>query len=327
MRIGRRQFVQGMGLAGLALLAGCGRLPGQVPAPGKPARIGWLGFNARTAWYDAFRQSLHALGYVEGQNVVIESRGGDGRTDRLPEFAAELAELPSDVIVAETATDAQAARRATDTIPIIFATSADPVGQGLVASLARPGGNVTGLSTLADQLAGKRLELLRDSVPGLSRVGLLWNTAAQGLRWQDTQVAAQALGVEFRLLELREPGQFGDVVELLNREPVDGLIALGGTVAYLRELLDYTAASRLPAMYPQREFVEAGGLMSYAPNFTELFRRTATLVDKILKGAKPADLPVEQPREFEFVINLKTAQALGLTIPQHVLLQTTEVIQ
>jgi putative ABC transport system substrate-binding protein len=325
--VSRRRFMQGAGVAGLGLLTGCGRWPWQAQQPAKMARIGWLAFDPRTAWYEAFRQSLHALGYVEGQHVVIEARGGDGRIDRLPEFAAELVALPSDVIVTATATDAQAARRTTSTIPIVFATSADPVGQGLVASLARPGGNVTGLSTLADQLAGKRLELLKGSSPDLSRVGLVWNTVAQGLRWQETQAAAHALGVEFRLLELHEPGQFSDVADVVIREQINGLIVLGGTRPYLKQLLDFTAANRLPAMYPQREFVEAGGLMSYAPDFSELFRRTASIVDKILKGTTPANLPVEQPMTFEFVINLKTAQALGLTIPQHVLLQATEIIQ
>ena len=232
-----------------------------------------------------------------------------------------------DIIVAATATDALAAKITMSNIPIVFATSADPVGQGLVASLARPSGNLTGLSTVAQQLAAKRVELLRETSPRLSQVGLLWTPATALLRWEDTRVAARALGVGFHLLEVRDPDGFESIAEVIIREHIDGLIALGGTLPYLSSMLDLASKNRLPVMYPQRQFVEAGGLMSYAPSFPELFRRAATYVDKILKGAKPADLPVEQPMRFEFVINLRTAQALGLTIPHHVLLQATEVIQ
>jgi putative ABC transport system substrate-binding protein len=327
-RPSRRRFVQGVGVAGLGLLAGCGRLPWQAQQPSKVHRIGWLGFDAPPPLREAFQQGLRDLGYVEGQYVLVQLHSGDGQADPLPEHAAELVQLAVDVIVAATGTDAKAAQNATSNIPIVFATSADPVGQELVVSLARPGGNVTGVSTVQQQLAGKRVELLKEVFPGLSQVGVLWATAAANRRlWEDTRAAAQALGLGSQLLELPDPNGFESVAESINRQRVDGLIALSGTRPYLSQIVDLAARDRLPAIYPQREFVEAGGLMTYGPNVAASFRRAAYFVDRILKGTSPADLPVEQPREFDFVINLRTAQALGLTIPPHVLLQATELIQ
>jgi putative tryptophan/tyrosine transport system substrate-binding protein len=326
----RRRFMQSVGLAGLGLLAGCGRLPGQAEPPARIPRIDWLGFDAPPSLREAFRQGLHNLGYVEGQYVMVEPRGsGDGNFDRVAALTVELIQLPVDVIVAATGPDARVAKDATSSIPIVFATSANPVGQGLVASLARPGGNVTGVSTVQQQLAGKRVELLQAVFPELSQVGVLWNTAfgALGDLWEDTWAAAQALGVGVQLLEVPDPNGFGSVAEVILRQRVDGLIALTGTRAYLSQIIDLAARHRLPAIYPQGEFVEAGGLTYYGPDVTAHSWRAAYYVDRILKGTRPADLPVEQPMRFDFVINLRTAQTLGLTIPPHVLLQATEIIQ
>ena len=302
----------------------------------KIARIGWLGQNlALGAWArEAFRQGLRDLGYVEGRNFVIEFRDAEGKFDRLPALAAELVALKVDVIVAPITLAALAAKQATRTIPIVF-LSADPVGSGLVTSLPRPGGNATGLSNLTADLVGKCLELLTQAVPMISRVAVLWEPGVLGDERAEknmlkgAEVAARALGVRVQFVEARGPEDFGRAFSDMTRAHADALTVL--TSAMLleerRRLVDLAAKNRLPAVYNVRDFVDAGGLMAYGPNLADGFRRIATYVDKILKGAKPADLPVEQPTKFELVINLKTAKALGLEVPPQLIAQADELIE
>jgi ABC-type uncharacterized transport system substrate-binding protein len=303
----------------------------------KVARIGFLSPNLAASPHrpEAFRQGLRDLGYVEGRNLVIEYRDAEGKVERLPALAAELVALKVDVIVTGGSTIAAlAAKQATRTLPIVFAAAGDPVTSGLVTSLARPGGNVTGLSSLFPELVGKRLELLTQAVPGVSRVAVLRLPGALGERTAKdmltgTEVAARALGVGLQVVEARGSDDFDRAFSDMTRARAGALTVLPSNM-FLREhrrLVDLAAKNRLPAVYPSREFVDAGGLMSYGANFADLFRRAATYVDKILKGAKPADLPVEQPTKFELVINLKTAKALGLTIPPSLLQRADEVIQ
>jgi putative ABC transport system substrate-binding protein len=302
----------------------------------KIARIGYLVLNLAAASHltEAFLQGLHDLGYVEGRNIVIEYRSAEGKLERLPALAAELVALKVNVIVAGGPPHALAAKQATRTIPIVFASSADPVTDGLVTSLARPGGNVTGLSNLGSGLVGKGLEQLTQAVPGVSRVAVLWQPGAYAERTtrdmlQEAEAAARTLGVQLQLVEVRGPADFDRAFSEMTRARAGALTMLPSTmlISERRRLVDLTAKNRLPAVYASREFVDAGGLMSYGSNLADMFRRAAIYVDKILKGAKPADLPVEQPTKFELVINLKTAKALGLTIPQSVLERTDQVIQ
>jgi putative tryptophan/tyrosine transport system substrate-binding protein len=284
---------------------------------------------------EAFRQGLRDLGYVVGSNVVIEYRDAAGKADRFPALAAELVALQVDVIVTAGSTpSALAAKRATRTIPVVFVATGDPVGSGLVTSLARPGGNITGPSSLTPALAGKCLELLKQTVPGVSRVAVLWQPGGMGERsekdmLQGAEVAAQALGVRLHFAEAKGPADFDRVFSEMTGARASALTVLPSVVfsAERRRLVELAAKNRLPAVYPWREAVDAGGLMSYGPNNADLFRRAATYVDKILKGAKPADLPVEQPTKFELVVNLKAAKALGLTIPPSVLVRADEIIQ
>jgi putative ABC transport system substrate-binding protein len=331
----RRQVVQGVGALGLGLLAACGRWPGQVQPPAKVPRIVLLGGGSLDAYRDrheAFRQGLRDLGYVEDQNFVIESRMADGYLDRLPELAVELTRQPVDVLVISSAAAVAAAKQATTTIPIVIAESDDPVERGFVASLAQPGGNITGLSHIGKDLAQKRLELLKALAPGASLVAVLWTRSGGGanvIQWTETQDAAQVLGVQLQSLEVQDPDDIERVLEATSRERLDALIVVHSGPVTLRraQIIDFATKSRLPAIYGFREYVEAGGLMAYGPNLPDMYRRAAYYVDRILKGAQPADLPIEQPMRFDFAINLGTAQALGLTIPPHVLLQATEVIQ
>jgi putative ABC transport system substrate-binding protein len=284
---------------------------------------------------EAFRQGLRDLGYVVGSNVVIEYRDAAGKADRFSALAAELVALQVDVIVTAGSTpSALAAKRATRTIPVVFVATGDPVGSGLVTSLARPGGNITGPSSLTPALAGKCLELLKQTVPGVSRVAVLWQPGGMGERsekdmLQGAEVAAQALGVRLHFAEAKGPADFDRVFSEMTGARASALTVLPSVVfsAERRRLVELAAKNRLPAVYPWREAVDAGGLMSYGPNNADLFRRAATYVDKILKGAKPADLPVEQPTKFELVVNLKAAKALGLTIPPSVLVRADEIIQ
>jgi len=302
----------------------------------KIARIGYLSPNLASSSrsHEAFRQGLRDLGYVEGRNVVIEYRDAEGKFERLPALAAELVALKVDVIVAPNTVGVLAARQATRTLPIVFATAADPVTSGLVTSLARPGGNVTGLSILAPELVGKCLELLTQAVPGVSRVAALWQPGAAGERTvkdllKAAEVAARALEVRLQFVEARGPADFDRAFSDMTRARASALTVLPSTMFTFerRRLVDLAAKNRLPVVYPWREFADAGGLMAYGPNVADLHRRAATYVDKILKGAKPADLPVEQPTKFELIINLKAAKALGLTIPPSVLQRADEVIQ
>jgi putative tryptophan/tyrosine transport system substrate-binding protein len=328
----RRQVVQGMGAAGLGLLAGCGRLPFQRPEPARVPRIGWLTYTPlqRTNNTDAFREGLRERGYSEGQNIVIEYRSAEEQADRLPQLAADLVRLPVDVIVAPV-TAVEVAQTATSMIPIVIVYPEDPVANGIVASLARPGGNVTGVTYFAGQLSQKRLGLLKETLPGLSRVPVLLeaNQRAAERMFEDLQIAAQAMQVELWRLGIREPGDLDAAFESAVQQQSNALL-LGGGRFFVREgprLAALAAQHQLPAMYWATSFVHDGGLMAYAASVQVQYRRAAYYVDRILKGTKPADLPVEQPTTFDFVINAKTAQALGLTIPHHVLLQATEVIQ
>jgi len=333
-RASRRQLVQGAGVAGLALLAGCGALAAHTETAPKVYRIGFLSADTSAVNLPriaAFRQRLRELGYVEGTNIVIEARWAEGQVDRLPVLAAELARLPVDVLAAYGDVPTRSAKQASGTIPIVMGFSADPVGLGFVASLARPGGNVTGLSGLNRELAGKQLELLKEMLPSLTRVGFFWDSANPGARvsLRNTEVAARLLGVQVESLEVRSPDDFLGAFEAATRQGADAVIVFPGGLPNTDRprIAELAVERRLPTMYGPREYVQDGGLMSYGPNVLEQFRRTADFVDKVLKGAKPADLPVEQPMTFDFVINLRTAQALGLTIPPQVLLQATEVIQ
>jgi putative tryptophan/tyrosine transport system substrate-binding protein len=319
----------------LALALLVAPLAAEAQQPATIYRIGYLGPGAGStlpAALDAFRQQLRQLGYVEGQNVALEYRWAADRDDQLPSLAADLVRLKVDVIVIEGHTPAiQAAKQATRTIPIVMGVSGDPVKTGLVESLARPGGNVTGLSLLTPDLAPKRLELLKEAVPTLARVAVLWNATnpVKVLDWHETQAAASALGLQLHSLEVRGPPDFAGAFDAATRDRADALVVLpdGLINSHRKQIVDFATARRLPGMYPYREFVDAGGLMSYAPSYVDLFRRAAVYVDRILKGTKPADLPVEQPTKFELVLNMKTAQALGLALPPSILFQADEVIK
>ncbi len=302
----------------------------------KIARIGYLAGSLTVNPHlpEAFRQGLRDLGYVEGRDVVIEYRDAIGKLEQLPALAAELVALKVDVIVAAATRHALAAKQATSILPIVFANATDPVTSGLVTSLARPGGNVTGLSLLAPELVGKCLELLKQAVPGVSRVAVLRQPGAISERTEKdllkgAEVAARGLGMRLQFVEARGSADFDRAFSDMTRARAGALTVLGSTMFIIeqRRLVDLAAKNRLPAMYPLGEFVDAGGLMSYGANLADMYRRAATFVDKILKGAKPGDLPVEQPTKFELVINLKTARAIGLTIPQSLLGRADHVIQ
>ena len=327
----RRRFI---GTIASGLLAA--PLAAEAQQTTKVARIGYLGRDIVPAPHlpEAFLQGLRDLGYVEGRSVVVEYRDAEGKSERLPALAAELVALKVDVIVAASIQPALAARQATRTLPIVFATIGDPVSSGLVASLARPGGNVTGLSSLTPELVGKSLELLTQAVPGVSRVAVLWQPGFLGERAERdslarAEVAAQALGVRPQFVEARNPADFERAFSEMSRARAGGVTVLASSMflGERRRLVDLAAKNQLPAEYPLREFVDVGGLMSYGANVADLYRRAAAYVDRILKGAKPGDLAIEQPTKFELVINLKTAKALGLAIPQSILLRADEVIQ
>ena len=281
---------------------------------------------------EAFRQGLQGLGYVEGRNITIEYRFLEGRLDRSSDFASELARLPVDVIVAPGTAVAQAARKATATIPIVLVTAGNPVGDGLIQSFARPGGNVTGLTMSVDQeIGGKLLELLKEAVPTVSRVAILWNplTAPHAVQVKETEAAARALGLALQPVSARRPDEIDGAFAAMSRARADGLIVLADPVllsARVR-IADLATKGHLPTIYELREHAEAGGLMSYGPSLPDLFRRAAAYVDRILKGAKPADLPVERPSRFDLVVNRKTAKALALTIPPSVLARADEIIE
>jgi len=318
----------------LSLLAA--PLAADAQQAGKVPRIGFLGVTSpsdRPSHLDAFRQRLRELGWVEGQNIVIDYRYAEGRVDRLPDLAAELVRLKVDLIVASAGTQAAtAAKNATETIPIVMIYVRDPVGTGLIASLARPGGNVTGVSGSAGlELFAKQLELLKETVPKIRRVAILSNpdNAYHQLAIREVNVAARSLGVQLQLLEARGPNEFDGAFAAMAKERVGALLVLSDAIfgSHRTRLADLAARSRLPAAFGVRDDVEAGGLMSYGPSILDSYRQAATYVDRILRGAKPAELPVERPTKFELVINMKTAKALGLTIPQSVLLRADHVIE
>jgi putative ABC transport system substrate-binding protein len=300
---------------------------------GKVSRIGYLGTSSPSLeghLLDAFRQKLRELGDAEGETVAIEYRWAEGQDDRLPQLAAELVHLEPDVIVTTGTPGTRAAMQATSTIPIVFASSGDPVNSGLVASYARPGGNATGFTFTGPELEGKRLQILQEMVPGLSRVAVLWNPASMGMEfYRVTETAAAALSVTLQPAEARRMDDFERAFQTIGGARPQALIVLADRLllSHRKEIVAFAANRRLPAMYPYREYVEAGGVLSYAPSNIDRFLRTAVYVDKILKGAKPEDLPVEQPTKFELVINLKAANALGLVIPASLVARADEVIE
>ena len=310
--------------------------PTEAQQPKKVHRVGYLSgasfsSSSMSARIESFRQVLRELGYTEGKNIFIEWRSAEENADRMQELAAELVRLQVDVIVTGGSTSTRSAKKATSTIPIVMAQDDDPVGSGFVASLARPGGNITGLSTLSPELSGKRLELLKEIVPRLSRVAVIGNLTSpgspQGLK--EIELAAGALGVKLQHLDVQNPNDIETAFRAAGKGRADAVIELSGAVLISQRtrVAELAAKSRLPAIYHRREFVEAGGLMSYATNIIDLERRAATYVDKILKGAKPTDLPVEQPKKFEFIVNLKAAKQIGLTIPPNVLARPDKVIK
>ncbi len=310
----------------LAPLAAEGQRPAKIP------RVGWLGlgYEREGLVLEPFRQGLRDLGYVEGQNVAIEWRFAEGKPERLPAMAAELVRRKVDVIVVPVTSTALAARNATTTIPIVMVAIPDPVGAGLVQSLARPGGNITGLSLLSPELSAKQLDLLKQVVPSVSRIAVLRDPASVGHRItvKEAKVTGRALGVELRVLDAKGPDDFDAAFAAMTRERAGALRVLAHPMyfAHRERLARLAGEARLPTMYGSTDHAEAGGLMAYAPSLADNYKRAAVFVDKILRGARPADLPVEQPSRFQLVVNLRTARALGLTIPQSVLIRADRVI-
>jgi len=309
-------------------------VPAEAQQPAKVPRIGYLGGGysaANLPRLQAFRQGLREAGYIEGKNIVIEYRYAEGKRDRVPALAAELVRLKVDVIVTSGPLATRSAKQATVAIPIVMAFDDDPVGSGYAASLARPGGNITGLSTLAPELSGKQLEVLKEIAPKLSRVAVLGDVTRPGTpqALKEINVAADAFRVQLQYLEIRDPKDIETAFRAASKERADAVLVLGSAVflSQRRQIADLAAKGRLPAIYPRQEYVEDGGLMSYSASVTDLFRRAATYVDKILKGAKPADLPIEQPKKFELIINIKAAKQIGLTIPPNVLARADKVIK
>jgi len=330
--------IQNRKWAGLSVIAFVLVVAGAVAEAQQPKKIAKIGYllpstpAAVAQNIEAFRQGLRELGYVEGKTVVLEIRYGEGRAERISELARELVGLKVDVIVTATDVAIAAVKRETQTIPIVMANSSDPVGTGFVATLARPGGNVTGNSFMSPELSGKRLELLREVVPGLSRVAFLWNPDVRGavLDYNQTEGAARSLGLQLQSVEVLRAEDFDRAFSAVTKERARALIMPAGNpvgFANRGQIASFAQKNRLPSMYGQKEYVDAGGLMSYGPSTPDMHRRAATYVDKILKGAKPADLPVQQPTKFELVINLKTAKQIGLTIPPNVLARADKVIK
>jgi putative ABC transport system substrate-binding protein len=306
----------------------------EAQQPATVHRIGFLGGSSASAYasfVEAFQQGMRVLGYVEGKSFVIEHRYGDGKLERLPELSSELIRLGVDVIVVSGARAISQVKSVTTTIPVVMTTIEDPVAMGIVDSLARPGGNITGLTNLAPELSGKRLELLKEALPKASRVAVMWPPEATGavVAFKETEVAARALGVRLQSLEVRSQKDFDNAFRAAKTERAGALIVLQSalTNAHRKPIMDLALKNRLPTMCTQKEYVEAGGLMSYGVDTRDLYRRAAGYVDKILKGTKPADLPVEQAMKFELFINLKTAKQIGLTIPPNLLVRADRVIR
>jgi putative ABC transport system substrate-binding protein len=323
----KRQQVFGVAIATL-LFASCLSAHAQHA---KLAKIGWLGEGGAGSGREFFRQALADLGYVEGKNLTIEYRYSEGRPDRLPTLADELIQLKVDVLVTASGSVARVLKNATRTIPIVFLSVSDPVAVGLVDSLPRPGGNMTGFSIISSVLAGKRLELLQEIIPKLSRVAVLWNPYDSGSTqtWKESQLPARELGLQLHSMEIRSPDQFESGFKEAVRARSTALAVAQYPLAASNQkyIADLAVKSRLPAIYPRGDYAASGGMMSYGHDRVEPYRRGASMVDKILKGAKPADLPVEQPTKFELVINLKTAKQIGLMIPPHVLARADKVIR
>jgi putative ABC transport system substrate-binding protein len=325
----RREFISLVGAAAAWPLAARAQQVGKTP------QIGYLGVSSPSLephYVEAFRQKLRELGHVEGKNIAIEYRWAEGQDDRLPNLASELVRLKPDVIVTTGTPGAVAAMQATKTIPIVMASSADPVGSGLVASLARPGGNVTGFTILGPELEGKRLELLKQAVPGLSQLAVLWNPSNPGIvsYFETVKNAGRALQISLGpVVEIRRSDELDSAFTAIASARPHALVVIADRflLSHRKQIVEFAAVKRLPTMYPYREYVDAGGLMSYAPSNIELFLGTAIYVDKILKGAKPGDLPIQEPTKFELVINLKTAKALGLDVPLHLQQLANEMIE
>jgi putative tryptophan/tyrosine transport system substrate-binding protein len=305
----------------------------EAQQPSKIPKIGFLVVPSRSFFanrIESFQQGFHSLGYVDGKNIVIEYRYAEGKLDRLPDLAKELVAVKVDVIVTTNTQSVLAVKNATRTIPIVFIGIGDPVATRLVDSLAMPGGNVTGLSLLTPELSGKRLELLKETVPRITRVAFLWASGSQASPLvKETKAAARALGLQCQSIEVRDSKGFDSAFEAATKEHSQALLTSPSPLINIHQarIVEFAGKNRLPAMYAVPEFVDAGGLMSYAPSYTDLYRRAAIYVDKILKGAKPADLPVEQPTKFEFIINLKAAKQIGLTIPPNVLARADKVLK
>ena len=305
-------------------------LPAAAQQPAKVFRIGYLSLrNAIEPHEEAFLKGLRDLGYIDGQNILIEWRFAKGKVERIADFAAEMVRLKVDVIVAPGIQAVLAAKQSTTTIPIIFPTAGDPVVSGLVASLARPGGNITGLTILSPELSGKRLELLKEAFPRISHVAVLLDPRQPPLSFKEMQTAGKSLGLKLQFLEVRDAADVESVFSAMSRARADALITLPHPFlqVHQRQILELAAKSRVPAMYQAADWIEKGGLMSYGPDHLDNYRRATVFVDKILKGTKPADLPVEQPKKFEFIINLKAAKQIGLTIPPNVLVRADKVIK
>ena len=304
----------------------------EAQQPKKLSKIGWIGTSSGSATgLESFRREILALGYVEGKNIVFESRYADNKLERLPTLAEDLVRREVDVILTGTLSGSLAAKNATKTIPIVFVISADPVAAGLVDSLARPGGNITGVTNISAVLAGKRLELLKETIPKLSRVAVLWNPQdpSPAQQWKESQVAARELGLQLHSMEVSSADKFEGAFKEAIKARSGALAVTRGPLAASNQnqIAELAAKYRLPAIYGRGDYVESGGLMSYSTNDVDQYRRAAVYIDKILKGTKPADLPVEQPMKFEFIINLKAAKQIGLTIPPNVLARADRVIR
>jgi putative ABC transport system substrate-binding protein len=327
--INRSKKRRGLVLSFCAMLGGAAVADAQQPK--RIPRIGYLSTSTASAFSEAMRLGLRDLGYVEGQNIILEYRYAEEKADRLPKLAEELVRLKVDLIFANSATSASIAKKATQTIPIVFYSSADPVSSGLVESLARPGGNLTGFASIAAELAGKRLQLMKDAVPNLSRVAVLWERKNQGSEesWKQSRVAAREMGLQIHSMTVNSADKFESAFKDAIKARSDALAVTLSALfsSHQKAIVSLATNLRFPAIYTREEFVDNGGLMSYGAGRDEPFKRIPVLIDKILKGARPADLPVEQPTKFEFVVNLKAAQQIGLTIPPNVLARADRVIR
>jgi len=310
----------------------------EAQQPAKVAKIGWLGVRPASGpggrpggMYEAIQRALREIGYVEGKNVTFEYRSAENKFDRLPALADELVRLKVDLLLTPAGAEALAAKKATRTIPIVFYSVGDPVAAGLVDSLAKPGGNITGFTTIGAVLAGKRLELLKETVPKLSRVAVLWDPKNQGAEqsWKESQLPARELSLQLHSMEVSSADKFESAFKEAIKAGSAALSVISNPLfsTHQKKIADLAAKNRLPAIYPRGDFIESGGLMSYGPDQVEPYRRAAWMVDKILKGTKPADIPVEQPTKFEFIVNLKTAKQIGVTIPPSLLARVDKVIK